>query len=349
VTSDPPAPQRPEGERHPSEGGRHSPGGGLPARRKPTPTTRFSDRAEDYVKYRPSYPPEAIDAILAFLTPEDSASAQPTQASPPPSPPGGRASSPRSPSLGGRATTPGGRASSPRSSSYPPLKAADVGAGPGISARLLADRGLHVYAIEPNAAMRQAGARAATVRERTSPAAHPQSPPASITWIDAPAEATTLPDASVDLVLCAQAYHWFEGPDACREFARILKPRGALALLWNDGDESTPVARGYYDLIRRHQLGEGPTTHQRMANDPVIHPPFPSARKLHFRNVQRLDADGLVGRAMSASYVSRSGPAAEALVTGLRRLHAEHADDQGLVSLEYDVWLYLARARLVRA
>src|SRR6478672_12882184 len=71
---------------------------------------RFSDRASDYVKYRPTYPAEALSAILDGL-----------------GPPG-------------------------------ELVAADVGAGTGISARLLGDRGLHVIAVEPGEAMRRAAA-----------------------------------------------------------------------------------------------------------------------------------------------------------------------------------------------
>lgn len=72
------------------------------------PLSRFSDRAADYAKHRPSYPTPAIDAILeGFGEP-------------------------------------------------PQLVAADIGAGTGISSRLLAERGVRVIAIEPNAAMREA-------------------------------------------------------------------------------------------------------------------------------------------------------------------------------------------------
>jgi len=242
------------------------------------PLTRFTDRVADYTRFRPSYPAEAIDAILDGLG--DPAS----------------------------------------------IVAADVGAGTGISARLLADRGVRVIAIEPNEAMR-AGAESHPLVESR----------------EGIGEATGLNDASVNLVLCAQAYHWMDPPRACVEFARVLKPGGRLALMWNDGDESTPVARAYYDLIRPI-AAEGTLSHKTAAVGPDLAPPFESMCRLTFRNVQRLDADGLVGRAMSASYVPKTGAAAEALAAALREVHAARRDDDGLIPFEYQVQLYLGES-----
>lgn len=245
------------------------------------PTTRFSDRAGDYVRFRPTYPPDAVDAILAGLA------------------------------------APAGRT----------LAAADIGAGTGISTRLLAERGVRVHAIEPNDAMRSAA-----------------EPHDLIEWRRGTAEATGLPDASVELVLCAQSYHWFEPASACREFARILKPGGRLALMWNDGDESDPVSGGYYELVRAASTGAGPSMHQDVAKDPPFAPPFDPARvqRLRFHHEQRLDEAGLIGRAMSASYVPKTGEKAERLVEGLRDLHTRHAGRDGRVGLRYNVWLFLA-------
>lgn len=258
------------------------------------PTGRFSDRAADYVKYRPSYPAEAIDAILKGLNP------------------------------GGTGRQPN------RDGAF--LVAADIGAGTGISTKLLADRGVRVIAIEPNAGMREAGAQYVSQQQG-----------GGVEWRDGTAEATGLGDGSVDLVLCAQSYHWFEPVAACREFGRVLRPGGRLALMWNDADESEPVSRGYYDLVRAASAGVGPTSHQTVAKDPHVEAPFADAqlRRLHFRNEQRLDEDGLIGRAMSASYVPKVGEPAERLVEGLRRLHAEHAGEDGCVGLVYGVWVYL--------
>ncbi|MDQ7012572.1 MAG: class I SAM-dependent methyltransferase [Planctomycetota bacterium] len=272
---------------------------------KSNPIGRFSDRAADYVKYRPSYPPEAIDAVLEGLTPS-------------------RGGTFRGPSRGaGFQPVRESRA----------LQAADVGAGTGISAKLLAERGVEVFAIEPNTEMRNAGEKVPS----------PNKEGGRVTWRDGTAEATGLADASVDLVLCAQSYHWFEPVAACLEFGRVLRPGGRLALMWNDADESDPVAKGYYDLVRASSEGVGPTSHQTVAKEPRVEPPFAMSamRRLRFRHEQRLDAEGLVGRAMSASYVPRTGEKAERLVEGLRRLHAEYVGADGCVGLVYGVWVYL--------
>ena len=293
------------------------------------PTGRFSDRAADYVKYRPSYPPEAIDAILKGFTPSCGGS--------------------RRASSCGTGFQP---VREPRA-----LQAADVGAGTGISARLLAARGVEVMAIEPNAEMRRAGEQMCSAHlggglssprpvGATSGLESPPPCPApggSVTWYDGTAEATGLGDASVDLVLCAQSYHWFGPVAACLEFGRVLRPGGRLALMWNDADERDPVSKGYYDLVRAASAGVGPTSHQTVAKEPHVEAPFAGAtmKRLHFRNEQRLDAEGLIGRAMSASYVPRTGEQAERLVEGLRRLHAEHVGADGCVGLVYGVWVYL--------
>jgi SAM-dependent methyltransferase len=270
------------------------------------PTGRFSDRAADYVKHRPSYPAAAIDTILGGLSP------------------------------GGAGSQPSGTGFQWAHTPSTPV-AADIGAGTGISARLLAQRGLHVFAVEPNEAMREAGRRA-----DAAPGAHDQSR-GEITWLDGTAESTGLPESSVDLVLCAQSYHWFEPAAACREFGRILRPGGRLALMWNDADESDPVSRGYYDLVREASEGAGPTSHQRVAKAPRVEPPFrqDDLRRLRFRNEQRLDAYGLIGRAMSASYVPKTGEKAERLIAGLRELHARHAEPDGRVAMVYEVHLYI--------
>ncbi|MBZ0171913.1 MAG: hypothetical protein K8E66_05995, partial [Phycisphaerales bacterium] len=87
----------------------------------------------------------------------------------------------------------------------------------------------------------------------------------------------------------------------------------------------------------------GPSSHQTVAKDPTVAPPFDPSRmrRLRFTNEQRLDEAGLIGRAMSASYVPKDGEKAERLVDGLRRLFAEHVGSDGRVGLVYGVWVYL--------
>lgn len=240
------------------------------------PMRRFTDRAEDYRRHRPSYPREAIDAALEGLG------------------------------------DPAG------------LTAADVGAGTGISARLLADRGVRVFAVEPNEAMRDAA-----------------DPHEGITWLNGTAGATGLGDNSVDLVLCAQAFHWFDADAAVREFARILRPGGRLALMWNVRDRSDPFTDGYCRTIAE-VIGQDPAEQRPLRIDAVERSGhFGPVRVFETPNAQRLDLDGLLGRAMSASYTPKEGPGAERLTGLLRGLHARHSGADGRVDLVYRVRVYL--------
>lgn len=241
------------------------------------PTTRFSDRVGDYVKFRPTYPASAIDHILGGLPPADS------------------------------------------------LIAADIGAGTGISARLLADRGVSVFAVEPNADMR-AGAEP-----------HPL-----IAWCDGTAEQTSLEAGCVNLVLCAQSFHWFRQDEALREFHRILQPAGTLAVMWNKRDSRDPFTAAYREAILAVE-GESPL--EMREYDPGVMDReglFTPAEYFEVPNAQQLDLPGLIGRATSASYVPKTGPRFETLRESLTRLYHEYERDGGLVSLQYVTQVYRA-------
>jgi ubiquinone/menaquinone biosynthesis C-methylase UbiE len=101
---------------------------------------------------------------------------------------------------------------------------ADIGAGTGILTKHFVGRAKTVYAIEPEGEMR---AMAAKLFEDD----------ATCVILDSCAEKTSLPDHSVDLILVAQAIHWFEKEPARNEFRRILKPSGWLAILRNYGTD----------------------------------------------------------------------------------------------------------------
>ncbi|MFZ6030484.1 MAG: class I SAM-dependent methyltransferase [Chloroflexota bacterium] len=98
---------------------------------------------------------------------------------------------------------------------------ADIGAGTGILTRPLLTNAACVYAVEPNAAMRSVAEYLHGARQ-------------NFRGVAGTAEATTLPEASVDLIAVAQALHWCDPAPTVREFRRILKPGGWLALLWNN-------------------------------------------------------------------------------------------------------------------
>lgn len=98
-------------------------------------------------------------------------------------------------------------------------KCADIGAGTGIWSRQLASRNIDVTAVEPNDAMRKEGEN--------------QNGALDIKWLKGSAEATCLPDNSVDMVCMASSFHWTDFNLAVREFDRILKPGGLFMALWN--------------------------------------------------------------------------------------------------------------------
>ena len=114
---------------------------------------------------------------------------------------------------------------------------ADIGSGTGISSEPFLRRGFELFGVEPNAAMRAAaeGALARYPRFRSQPGA---------------AEATGLAPRSIDLVVAAQAFHWFDGAHARDEFARILTAGGQVALIWNSRRSTgSPFLAAYEELL----------------------------------------------------------------------------------------------------
>jgi SAM-dependent methyltransferase len=97
----------------------------------------------------------------------------------------------------------------------------DLGAGTGKLTARLVERGLDVVAVDPIAEMLEVLA-----------AALPDTPALLGT-----AEQIPLPDNSVDAVLVAQAWHWFDPAQAIGELVRVLRPGGRLGLVWNTRDE----------------------------------------------------------------------------------------------------------------
>jgi SAM-dependent methyltransferase len=107
-----------------------------------------------------------------------------------------------------------------------PARVVDLGAGTGILSRALTALGHEVIPVEPDEEMR---ARLAAVSPDLTPLA-------------GSAEAIPLPDASVDVVVAGQAYHWFDPKRAHTEVARVLRPEGRFAVVWNVRDQSVDWA-----------------------------------------------------------------------------------------------------------
>jgi SAM-dependent methyltransferase len=206
---------------------------------------------------------------------------------------------------------------------------ADVGSGTGILTRLFLENGNFVYGIEPNAEMRVAGEEFL--------AAYPK-----FRSVGAAAEATTLADASVELVTAAQSFHWFDPPAARAEFARILRPDGWVAVIWNERKkELGPFAAEYEALLQTYgtdyaRVSETYPEPERMAQL------FGAGNFRHgaFANEQRMDFDALRGRLLSSSYAPAAGHANhEPMLAELRRVFDRHAES-GQVRFEYATHVY---------
>jgi SAM-dependent methyltransferase len=248
-------------------------------------TSRFSDRVENYVRYRPGYPAEVIQALKAEC----------------------------------------GLA--------PSHVAADIASGTGIWTRMLLENGNPVFAVEPNAEMRQAGERLL--------AAFPK-----FTSVAGTAEATTLAEESVDLVTAAQAAHWFDRERARHEFVRILKPGGWLVLLWNERlTGSTEFLRDYEQLLLTYGTDYQDIRHEHTTDavneffDPA---PF-QARVFEMR--QEFDYAGIEGRLLSSSYApGPEHPQHAPMLRELRRVFDANAVE-GRATFEYKTRLYFGRLR----
>lgn len=100
----------------------------------------------------------------------------------------------------------------------------DLGAGTGLMTELLVTAGHEVLAVDPSAAMlEQLSSRLPDV-----------------TTVVAGAEELPLPDGDVDVVTAAQAAHWFDPAPAAAEMSRVLRPGGAVGLVWSLRDDRAP-------------------------------------------------------------------------------------------------------------
>lgn len=244
---------------------------------------RFSNRVENYVKYRPDYPKEVLELFKTEMNLQKNS------------------------------------------------VVADVGSGTGISAKLFLENGNSVFGVEPNESMRAA---AENFLEDFS----------NFKSVNGTAENTTLDDKSVDIVVAAQAFHWFDKDKTRAEFKRILKEKGYVALLWNERLlDSTEFLREYerlliefgsdYEKVRHDNIDEKLLTE--FFQTDFSHKSFP--------NVQSLDFAGLKGRLLSSSYMpTEENEAYKPMIAKLRRLFAEY-EKESKIEILYTTNIYYAQ------
>jgi ubiquinone/menaquinone biosynthesis C-methylase UbiE len=169
----------------------------------------------------------------------------------------------------------------------------DLAAGTGKLTRRLVELGATVTAVEPVEAMREQ-ARASV-------------PGAEI--VDGTAESIPLPDASVDVVTVAQAFHWFDADPALTEIARVLKPGGGLAILWNERDERTAWVAEMSRLIRWHERTVSRYQHVDWAEVVAASQRFTALAEVAVAWEQPMTRPVLADRVRSISYIAVMPPA----------------------------------------
>ncbi len=201
----------------------------------------------------------------------------------------------------------------------------DLGAGTGKLTRQLAAEGHDVVAVEPLPEMRQALTRSAP----------------RLTVLDGTAESIPLADSSVDVVVAAQAYHWFVPERAHPEIARVLRPGGVFGVLWNLRDDREPWVAALTEL-----LGLEDSTSTRTAEQPPETAPyFGPAEGQRFEHEQRMDLERLLALVRSRSYViTLAEPERAALLADVAELTRRHPDLAGrdTFTLPYTTQAYRA-------
>jgi ubiquinone/menaquinone biosynthesis C-methylase UbiE len=243
--------------------------------------TRFTNRVDAYVKYRPSYPKDAIDYLYDTV------------------------------------------------GFKPESEVADIGAGTGIFSKLILERGSHVTAVEPNQAMREAAEKMLIGKSRYR----------SVTGS---AEATQLQSHSVDFIVTAQAFHWFDQAAAQIEFRRILRKRGKAVLIWNSRlRKGSSFLEEYEQLLNKFGTDYAKVNHSNISKEALV--AFykeGEMKEARFKFSQEVDFEGLSGRLLSSSYIPVLGhPSHEPMMAELRSLFERNSQD-GKVIIDYETEVF---------
>ena len=246
-------------------------------------TERFSDRVENYVKFRPSYPKQLIDTLVEQCQLSAGSSI------------------------------------------------ADIGSGTGKLTELLLPVNATVYAVEPNREMREAAEQRLHLNRH---------------FVSYAADSchTGIADHSIDLIVAAQAFHWFNPAPSKVEFARILKPASYVGLIWNERDTGSAFQKAYDHMLTTYCEEYAQVKHRNIT-DSTIEAFFSPHhyRKFTFSFAQHFDMTGFLGRMYSSSYTPVAGSnEAIALNNAAHKLFQHHATDHR-IEFTYQTILYLAK------
>jgi SAM-dependent methyltransferase len=200
----------------------------------------------------------------------------------------------------------------------------DLAAGTGKLTRALLPLGCRLTAVEPLEGMR-------TVLARELP---------EVTALAGSAEEIPLPDASIDVVLAGQAFHWFDRERAPREIARVLRPGGGLVAIWNTRDESVGWMNGVREVIE-HARGDTPRHRDDQWRRGVeASGLFGPLELREFEHVQEATREEAIGAFASRSYISALPE--EERAARIREIAAVVPDDER-IAIPYTTEVYWAR------
>jgi ubiquinone/menaquinone biosynthesis C-methylase UbiE len=203
-----------------------------------------------------------------------------------------------------------------------PRTVLELGAGTGKLTEELVRQGHDVHATDPDPEMlRMLRQRCPDVRTSI-----------------ATAEAVPVPDRSVDVVVAAQAFHWFDPEQALPEIARVLRPGGRLALVWNESDERIPWVRRLGRILGG---SEGPPEESLAAL--VRSPLFGFLHETTFGSWQTVDRVSIVDLVVSRSHVATMGDAErDATVADVLALYDDYGRGMDGMRLPYVVRCFRA-------
>jgi len=203
---------------------------------------------------------------------------------------------------------------------------ADIGSGTGILTKLFLNQGNQVYGVEPNKDMREAAK--IFLEDYTN-----------FSSFEGSAESTGLEDKSIDLIVAGQAFHWFDVEEAKREFKRILKPNGNVALIWNHRGKAGSDFNNSYE---KFTLKYGTDIKEVRKNEGNVDLFF-NYQKETFDNIQELDFTSFKGRVLSSSYIPLAdNPIFPKMILELEDLFNKHQRN-GIIRFVYDTEVYLGK------
>jgi len=206
---------------------------------------------------------------------------------------------------------------------------ADIAAGTGIFTEQVAQWGNTVYVVEPNHAMRRLARRRLKGFK-------------NCVFVKGTAEATGLPDNSVDLAVSAQAFHWFDLTKTKAEFRRIGRDNLLVAVVWNLRNTASPFEVAYESLIGQYGVDYPQVSQRRIDTEEVLSFFAPDAPKYRvFEHEDLLTLEQLQGRMLSYSFMpGETSPIYHEMSEAIRDLFGRYQQD-GNVRLSYTTRLFI--------